>query len=432
MNLNTSEDDNATEAENQMTRSFDSIVYTFMSAMDARANCESTSMVHDINTEQEHAMTLYSKDSFLPSFLVDFFDVNNTCMEDAAIVNNGTNVSQVILSNRKCKWYELETESAEDICTNDTVTFDHGTNLSYYDCLWYQFMVELGARNVCESEVAFQMTESCKIYIFVMGGILSGTICIIGLITNLFSLGVFCHGIVKTPVNYQFQWLAFVDSIFLSLCLVIYAPGDIMIFVSDNDLNLYGRGIFLHVEVYVEPFVNVARTSTIWFTVFIGIYRYLAICKSSSNVYGHLVQHGHKYVVLIFILANLYTVPYFLEEYLVLNVSDNKANFVIQNTDLGKNEICWLVYYFILCLILLTCLPYPILVIATVKMLSVLRKRQKVKRNMQSSPSSQSSINAILIVVLVTFIICQVPYFVFIILYSLIDYQCGSVTFYSY
>ena len=57
-------------------------------------------------------------------------------------------------------------------------------------------------------------------------------------------------------------------------------------------------------------------------------------------------------------------------------------------------------------------LPCLILLFVTVSILVELKKLKKKRSNMQTSQTSQDSITVMLVTILITFIVCQLPYFV--------------------
>ena len=65
-----------------------------------------------------------------------------------------------------------------------------------------------------------KLVNQCKLYNFVMPGIIGGFICVIGIVCNIGSLVVFHHSVIKTPTTYQLRWLARVDTVYLVLCFI--------------------------------------------------------------------------------------------------------------------------------------------------------------------------------------------------------------------
>ena len=79
-------------------------------------------------------------------------------------------------------------------------------------------------------------------------------------------------------------------------------------------------------------------------------------------------------------------------------------------------------------------IPFLILLFVTERILAELRKKKKKKPNMQTSVPSQDGITFILVLILVTFIICHIPYFVSSginwILNQNSPTECGSIMYY--
>ena len=97
-----------------------------------------------------------------------------------------------------------------------------------------------------------------------------------------------------------------------------------------------------------------------WLTVFIAVYRYLAICKAYGNVYSHVMLHGQKYVKLIVILIILYNVPLFIEHYLETYDKDGQVYISFKTIGLFSDQF-YDVYYNYVGAALVVCLPLIIL-----------------------------------------------------------------------
>ena len=262
---------------------------------------------------------------------------------------------------------------------------------------------------------------SCNMYIYVMQGIVGGVLSVIGIVCNIGSFVVFRHHVIKTPTTNQLQWLALVDTILL----ILYFVYVILSFMGDY-LSTDEQVIYSNITVYIWPVWRIARSSTNWLTLFIGGYRYLAICKPVSNSYLHVERHRRKYVVMVFIVAILCNIPYFFVLDLSLDVNKNVeyAPIVFIKDDLFR----W-VYHSIIYIAITVCLPVIILLIVTIKLMMVLTK-------MHNSNMSNLDINTVLITILLTFTICHFPLLVCSILHFIHDLAgskssgCGSLYFY--
>ena len=132
------------------------------------------------------------------------------------------------------------------------------------------------------------------------------------------------------------------------------------------------------------------------------------------------------------ILSVLYNFPTFIWFFLESYEKDGQVYIRYKYTGLLSEQF-YRVYYDYVGGAFVTCLPLIILCFATVKMLVKLSKRQKKKSSMQTSSTSQTSVTAVLITILVTFVICQIPSFLYLAILQYIpslDHRCGSFRFY--
>ena len=411
------------------------LTYRFMTEIGANSSCTNNSERSDNNTNIKNTMPLSSKDRLFHSFIADTLNMTSTCTSSNDTVMFHADINGTVFSYDNCDgyYYYVKTERAESKCVHNTSTTGSDTELSYDWCLSYRFMNSLGADSGCSDH--FSLRESCDSYEPTMRAVVSTIICIIGLIGNSISLVMFCRGFVDIPTTYQLQWLAFVDITFLVTYWFTRTLYYVMSYANVTS-DLYSHGIHPALVVCLNPLRLVAQSCAVWLTVFIVVYRYLAICKPYGNVYSHVMLHGQKYVKLIVILSVLYNFPAFIWFYLESYEKDGQVYIFYKETGLLSDQF-YDVYYNYVSGAFVTCLPLIILCFVTVKILVKLSKRQKKKSSMQTSSTPQTSITAVLITILITFAICHIPVFLY---FSILQYipsldsddRCGSFMFYIY
>ena len=407
------------------------LTYRFMSEIGANSSCMNSSGRSENDTNVHNTMPLSSKDRLFHSFMADTLNMTSICTSSNDTVTSDTDTNATMFSYDNCDgyYYYVKDRSADSKCVHNTSATASDTELSYDRCLLYRFMKSLGADSSCSDH--FSLRESCDLYESIMGAVVSTIICIIGLIGNSISLVTFCRGFVDTPTTYQLQWLAFVDVTYLLTDWFAWTLGDVMSYANVTS-DLYSHGIAPVLYVCLWPLWWVARCCTVWLTVFIAVYRYLAICKPYGKVYSHVMLHGQKYVKLIVILSILYNFPLFIHSYLESYEKDGQVYIRYGVTGLLSRQF-YHVYYYYVTRPVVVCLPFIILCFVTVKILAELRKRRKKKSSMQTSSTSQTSVTGVLITILITFAICQIPEFLYwAILYNIpsLDHRCGSFGFY--
>ena len=405
------------------------LTYRFMTEMGASSSCTNNSVTSANYTNVQTPMSLSAKDRLFHSFMADKLNLTSICRSSNDTLTFDMDTNRTIFSYGNCDFYDnyMRPKLVEsNIVCHASDREDH-----YEWCLFYRLMKNLGADSIC-SEMNPQI-KSCDLYQYMMSGVVSTITCIIGLIGNLISLSMFCRGGIEIPTVYQLQWLAGVDVTFIVTYWLTLVLSSVMSYANvTSDLYRHGIGPVLH--VYPRPVLWVSRCCTVWLTVFIGVYRYLAVCKPYSNVYSHVTLHGQKYVKLIVILCFLYCFPWFLEYHLESYEEDGQVYLRYRLIDLLSHQF-YVVYGYYIGGALITCLPVIILSVVTVNILIELRKRKKKRSNMQSSSTPQDSITAALVTILITFIICQIPKFLYDAILQNIPSlgswaRCGSFLFY--
>ena len=408
----------------------DCLLYHFMTHMGAVSSYTDNLEDFDNGTTVENTMTLLSKDRFFFTFMEDTLNASNICHPTNSTMQ-WKHAKKELFSEGNCDWYHIVTQnsSAESRCSHSTTEINNGGALQYRSCLDYRFMKSLGAQNTCQMQREYtSQQKSCYAHNNQWMEIVLTVVCIIGLVGNAVSLYMYCR-VVETPTIYQLQWLAAADTAFLVAQWIFDLNDTLSAF--DARSNVFKDEIWPFLYVCFRPLMLTARSCSVWLTVLIGLYRYLAVCKPFGKLYSHSVQHGRKYVVLVAILSLGYNIPYFFEYY-VLHLEGTHIYFAMRT-----NVLSWefyVIYWGYLQLIVVVGIPFLILSFATVSILAELASKKKKKRNMQTSVPSQDGITFILVLILVTFIICHIPYLVSSGIGWIINEnsssECGSVMYY--
>ena len=193
--------------------------YRYMTKLDGSRSCTKYSVAQESSSDDERTMSLLSKDHLFHNFLVDKTNVRNICTNTHGTFGNNSDVMNDLFSLSSCNWYLQHNDSLKSICTRNTSGIDN-RDLSFIHCLWYRFMKSLGIESTCQKY--FPVIKSCNMFDLVMNSLISTIICIIGFISNVISLIIFSHGLVKTSTTYQLQWLAAIDTVNL-----VYILGNI-------------------------------------------------------------------------------------------------------------------------------------------------------------------------------------------------------------
>ena len=240
----------------------------FMTEMGAEDSCSHGSVRSHIDTTVQNTNTLLSKDRHFHNFLVDTLNAGNVC---EAVTDT------VTLPTDKCDEY---TNMVKDLhydsrCGHNPQRTDTDSEVPHWRCLWYRLRKSLGADTACQ----LSLIENCDWYYNLVQSLAPSCICVIGVIGNLLSLCMFGSGAIETPIAYQLLWLAGVDITFILTWWVVEVLSHILHYYSEYyALTTYQTSIVSVLTVCLRPLSYVTRSCTVWLTVLIGLYCYLAVC----------------------------------------------------------------------------------------------------------------------------------------------------------
>ena len=422
---------NGTDSQNGLVNFINYASCCFMTEMGPREYCAFNSVHYENHKDVDDTMTLLYQDCFFFSFMKHKLNVGDICINKGATFDAFVffRLLKVVLSESNCKWYRNNANSQPD-GSKDSHKKDNGTELSYFDSVHYRFMKSKGADVVCydhsiedlinndledtATEFLSERYQSFKFAVLIVNCIL----CIIGLASNLTSLYLFHRGVVKASTTYQLKkgWQQWIQ--YCLVCVGFHQSYRKQYHRFRLKNNLYTRLISPVVDVCFGPLFHVARTGSIWLTIFIGLYRYLSICQPCSNPHIHVTQHGPKYVLIIILLSLLYNIPRFLVHHLALSEENGHVTITRSPTYIGLSWWYYSMYIVYLSAVFVVCIPFLVLTIITLIILVELRQRNKLRKNMQNSPTSQSNVTAIFVTILIVFIFCQFPHLVFMIIFE--------------
>ena len=257
-------------------------------------------------------------------------------------------------------------------------------------------VVDMDAYTVCTNiEIA---------YIFIIGIIL-----VVGIIGNSLTFIVFWKGNFKSSTSFLFLSLSLIDSTVLMTVFTCYSVQ------LDYNIDWLPHDLSDYLEVCAWPLRTVAETGTIWVTVLIAVNRYIIVCLPLRASQWCTLSKVKIQLAVVLVLVVLYSIPDIVRRRIV-HISWNNGTSYESHVDYTMDPLFpqfYYVYSLILPLIVLLCLPLFILTLLTV----VLIKAMKVHRRMQAEMQRQhnqpdSSMTFALVIVVIVFIICRVPFLI--------------------
>lgn len=246
-------------------------------------------------------------------------------------------------------------------------------------------------------------------------GYLALAVCVFGLTTNLLSIIVLTRKTMVSPTNAILAGLAIADI----MVMVMYVP-----FTLNNYLQVLGKASFSYAwAVFMLTFVHITQvfhTVSIWLTVVLAVWRYLAIGHPSLNREWCSMKNTSVAIVSAYIFCPILCIPSYLT-FAITPKGNSSTAFLVGFSELSKNNDKFLekfnfwmysVHVKLLPCIILTifsCLLIRELMRARKRKVELLRK-MSAGQNKQSSAEKQATRTThMLLAVLLLFLLTEFP-----------------------
>ena len=172
--------------------------------------------------------------------------------------------------------------------------------------------------------------------------------------------------------------------------------------------------------------------------VLVAVNRYIIVCLPLRASQWCSVSKVKIKLAVVLIAAVLYNIPTFAETrvaYYTLYSQNNDTMHVAYAafTRCGEVRLFYRVYNIFL-LIFLLVLPILVLSVITIRLIKAMKAHRRMQLEMQSgSQQNDSNVTFALVIVVIVFIACQIPTFVFYVLWEVLPFKaryCGGFSFY--
>ena len=233
----------------------------------------------------------------------------------------------------------------------------------------------------------------------------------VGLIGNSLTFVVFWKGNFKSSTSFLFLSLAIIDSAVLLTAFTHRAASfDFVTASLPSDLSVY-----LAVSTYT--LLSTTITATAWMTVLVAVNRYIIVCLPLRACKWCTLSKVKIQLAVVLVLAVLFNIPQIYRFRVVHRTRNNGTSYYAHAINAGYQSYpqFYYVYDYILPSLVLVWLPLLILTLLTIRQIKAMKDHRRMQAEMQRQHSQQdNSVTFALVIVVIVFIICQTPRFIFL------------------
>ena len=158
--------------------------------------------------------------------------------------------------------------------------------------------------------------------------------------------------------------------------------------------------------------------------------RYIALCMPYRASTLVTMQNAKKCVITVIILSFLYNLPRYFENILSVTYTNGTRSLHLSQTVLGESRIYQLVYFDILYYIFSFVLPLLLLIGLNTRLIVAYRALQAKRAKMNLRQESDNNITLVMIIIILSFIVCQAPARIVQVVWGYTSPGCPSYQYY--
>ena len=246
---------------------------------------------------------------------------------------------------------------------------------------------------------------------------LAGAFIIVGLIGNIVSFQILHR--LKSSASLILRALAVADSLYLLIRIVSVYVSILRVLHDRHGENPVGNAIYV---VCLMPLTRLGQTASTWLIVLVTVGRYLAVKKPVRAKVIFTAKRVKLAISLICVFSICLHMPEFFEEEFeeIFDRVDCRLELAYTTTRMYRTNMYYLIYRVIIDGTVRFIIPLTLLIVLNSILAIGIRKAQKQRSVMMadaitSGQRQSDSITAMVVTVVIIFVICQAPYYLFVV-----------------
>ena len=249
--------------------------------------------------------------------------------------------------------------------------------------------------------------ELITYYLMGIGGL---TMCCLGLVFNMISLIVLTHKSMRSSTYSYLSALSVCDSLVLLFTLILLIK-DVNKPHAGEQHWPWDEGFYPYLFPYVHPAAFTFQVTSIWLTLAFTVDRYIMICHPFKAEPFCSISRARKVILSLFICSIAFNLPKFFEYKTVAiplpHVNTTKIGCDL--TDFGRSPVFRESYHSWLYIVFVCGVPFLALAVLNAFLMHAVRLSRRRGREINVAEKKRNDTTIMLISVVVTFFICQMP-----------------------
>ncbi|XP_050411994.1 FMRFamide receptor isoform X2 [Patella vulgata] len=244
-------------------------------------------------------------------------------------------------------------------------------------------------------------------YLMGIGGMI---VCCLGNVGNILSIIVLTRRAMRSSTYIYLAALAICDTLVLIFTMLLLLKDTK---APSQGLSPLYESYYAFLFPWVHPITITFQTTSIWLTLAFTIDRYIMICHPFQSESMCNRGRAKKVVIGIYIGGIIFSIPRFLEYYThaftVPMANRTETIYMIELTDMGNDKYYKEVVHSWLYLICVCGLPFLLLAVLNAFLIHAVHLSRKKGKEINVREKKRNDTTTMLIGVVITFLICQVP-----------------------